>query len=151
MTDKLKNLTTAHAALGYAINKGAGISEASIALDDAICAYYGEIPNEFDAHSNERCRTQWNVSDIKENGLVKLNYSAIMSEWKLIKDAPVDTSLIVVWNGVVQNILFTVDSDGLWWTAEEELCVSDLKEDAFTKISFNPSHFMELPKFKVLS
>ena len=69
MTDKLKNLTTAHAALDYAINRGTGITQASIALDDAICAYYGEIPTEFDAQSNERYRTQWNVSDIKENGL----------------------------------------------------------------------------------
>jgi len=75
-----------------------------------------------------------------------------MSEWKLIKDAPVDTPLIVVWNGVVQNITFTVDSDGLWWTMEEGLCVSDLTEnDTIAPASFNPSHFMELPKFKVLS
>lgn len=75
-----------------------------------------------------------------------------MSEWKLIKDAPVDTPLIVVWNSVVQNILFTVDGDGLWWTAEEGLCVSDLTEnDTIDPTSFNPSHFMELPKFKVLS
>jgi len=71
-------------------------------------------------------------------------------DWKLIQYAPVDTPLIVVWNGVVQNILFTVDGDGVWRTAEEELCVSDLtKKDSLCPTDFNPSHFMRLPVFKV--
>jgi len=61
MTDKLKNLTTAHAALGYAITTGNGIHEASIAWDKASDDYYDSIDAETTAQTIEICLTQWNA------------------------------------------------------------------------------------------
>jgi len=47
MTNQLKNLTTAHAALGYAISTGNGIHEASIAWDKATDDYYALLDADF--------------------------------------------------------------------------------------------------------
>jgi len=70
MRDKLKqNLTTAHAALGYAITTGNGIHEASIAWDKAIDDYYALLDDEFIAKTIEICLTQWNAPFDDKNAL----------------------------------------------------------------------------------
>lgn len=69
MRDLKQKLTDAHAALGYAINRGVGIKEASTALDDAIDDYYGAIHAEMDAQAVESYLTQWNVLADDKSGL----------------------------------------------------------------------------------
>lgn len=65
MTNQLKNLTTTHAALGYAISTGNGIHEASIAWDKATDDYYALLDDEFIAKAVESHAKQWDVSDNK--------------------------------------------------------------------------------------
>ena len=70
MSDDLKQkLTSAHAAMGYAINSGNGIREASIALDNAIDDYYGAIHAELGAQAVESYKTQWNIPTQEESVL----------------------------------------------------------------------------------
>jgi len=78
MCNELKEkLTAAHAAMGYAINRGVGIREASIALDDAIDSYYAQIHAEMDAQAIESYKTKWNVPVEKENAL-NANFGALV-------------------------------------------------------------------------
>jgi len=73
MRDKLKQkLTTAHAALGYAITTGNGIHEASIAWDKATDDYYALLDAECITQAVESYIAQCNEKDNKENTLLEL-------------------------------------------------------------------------------
>jgi len=64
MTNKLKqNLTTAHAALGYAVTTGNGIHEASIAWDKATDDYYALLDVEFITKAVESHVSQCNEAN----------------------------------------------------------------------------------------
>jgi len=61
--------------------------------------------------------------------------AAVQPKWLPISTAPIDTPVLVVWCGVVQNAIVELSSDGAW----AESAGDDPWDD------FYPTHWMPLP------
>ena len=69
----------------------------------------------------------------------KINDSLELSRWKTIDSAPKDTPLLLIANGVVQNVTYALcATEKRWYTVQDQELIDD--DDDFV-----PTHWQRLP------
>lgn len=83
---------------------------------------------------NEKWEKAWHEAKNE-----KINDSLELSKWKTIDSAPKDTPLLLIANGVVQDVTYALcASEKQWYTVQDQ----ELTDDD----EFKPTHWQRLPK-----
>ena len=83
---------------------------------------------------NEKWEKAWHEAKNE-----KINDSLELAKWKKIDSAPNDTPLLLIANGVVQDVTYALcASEKQWYTVQDQELIDDDE--------FKPTHWQRLPK-----
>jgi len=96
-----------------------------------------EQENERLKADNEKWEKAWHEAKNE-----KINSSLELSKWKTIDSAPKDTPLLLIANGVVQDVTYALcATEKQWYTVQDQELIDDDE--------FKPTHWQRLPRVKL--